>query len=109
MSPGVGELAYTENAFLQYGATYPEEELARETVDVHLLNRKKEKARTEVETTEEEPDMIRAEALLVAQEIQKMFQNHKAAANKGPFSYRDVVVLLLSLIHIWKDMGCHSS
>lgn len=96
MSPGVGELAYTENAFLQYGATYPEEELARETVDVHLLNRKKEKARTEVETTEEEPDMIRAEALLVAQEIQKMFQNHKAAANKGPFSYRDVVVLLRS-------------
>lgn len=110
MSEEVGELEYTKEEALQYGATYYEEtenqkEEASEPVEILLLEENGSPEETEtVEDDNEELDLsaykaIEVEARLVAKRINELIKNEfmiydKESKSRRPVTYRDIVILM---------------
>ena len=114
MSKNIGEVNYTEEEKLNYGAEYeipPEDSVTGGAVELHLIE--KQKVEEEVEEKEEEKneekdfeeeeedliDDIQVEARVVAERIKQLFSQNFMVYDKNIKSYRvvdyrDIVVLL---------------
>ncbi|MDS1029492.1 helicase-exonuclease AddAB subunit AddA [Bacillota bacterium LX-D] len=109
MTKEVGEMAYTSEAELVYGANYPEQEGngSPGAIEVHLIDRKSPEISTNSEETRpdneaEELDSIQLEARAVGNRIKEMIGKQEFAVyDQGlkdyrPLTYRDIVILLRS-------------
>jgi len=92
MSENVGELNYTKEEFLNYGASYLEEDLP---IEINILTDEKE----ELEEVEEPIDNIEAESILVANKIEELLKSDIKIYDKKIGEYRkiqekDIAILL---------------
>lgn len=92
MSEHVGELNYTKEEFLNYGADYSEEDLP---IEINVLTDDKE----ELDEIEEPIDNIEAEGILVANKIEELLNSDIKIYDKKIEGYRkiqekDIAILL---------------
>ena len=109
MSSSVGEMDYTEEEELNFGADYYEEgENSKGQVEVDVINRKEDENEA-LEDDEESLDNIKLEARFVAKKIGeilgpssslKVYDKNKKSYRKP--SYRDIVILLRTTKN-WAD------
>lgn len=133
MSPTVGELNYTEDEALNYGARYPKLEdeglsaVSGGPVEIHIIDRaddgdgagllsaaREQSDNTSDEpVTEDEPDAIQAEAMLIAGRIKEIVgtgedRNKFKVYDKTMKGYRDVqfrdIVVLLRATKNWAEI-----
>ncbi|MEQ2128967.1 helicase-exonuclease AddAB subunit AddA [Caldanaerobacter subterraneus KAk] len=99
MSKNIGEVDYSEEEKLNYGANYesnPFEKENERTVEVHLIEREREE---EFEEDKEILDDMQVEAHVVGERIKGLFREgfkvyDKEIGGYRPVEYRDICVLL---------------
>lgn len=99
MSKRLGEMDYTEEEFLNYGANYPEklEKTVEGKAELYIIDTQMPQENQE-EELEEIIENTAIEAKLVAKKIKEMMENHLQVYDKKEGSrditYRDIVILL---------------
>lgn len=105
MSPKLGDIAYNEMEYLNYGANYPKRPSNSQPVtEIEVIDWKENESITafEDETEEEEQEHLEEEVLeakFVAHKIQKLIQSgfpvyDKKKKEYRPITYQDIVILL---------------
>ena len=102
MSKQLGEMDYTKEEFLNYGASYPEEgkEMIAGKAQLYIIDTEnKDKSEQKIdEELEEVLENTEIEAKFVAKKIKEMVENHRQVYDKKgdsrDLTYRDIVILL---------------
>ena len=100
MSKALGDVEYTEEEYLNYGAEYPEVPPEEEKVELHILDVKEEEdLEDELEENQEKLENNVLEAKFVANKIKQLLNsNYQVYDNKlkeyRKVTYKDICVLL---------------
>jgi len=98
MSKKLGDIDYTEEEFLNLGATYPESEKREHNIEINIID-----LNEEIDEQDEEKEIIEnimIEAKLVAKKIQDLinskYQVYDRKSGYRNIEYKDIVILLRS-------------
>ena len=103
MSQEIGEIDYTENEYLNYGASYPER---KEKSEIYVINLNEENAEdyeeiyNEEDNTNERIEDVVLEAKFVSKKVKELLESgievYDKKQGQRKISYRDIAILLRS-------------